>query len=76
MSFAPISIRLKYTYYIVTVFFLKGMFCRGLMDGRGVFTRADGLKYEVGHNDDIITVLILNFIECNFQSASQYLMCG
>lgn len=41
------------------------------MDGPGVFTRADGLKYEVGHNNDVIIVLILNFIECNLQRASQ-----
>lgn len=31
----------------VAVLHLKGMFCKGLLDGPGAFTRADGFKYEV-----------------------------
>lgn len=31
----------------VNVLHFKGMFSKGFMDGPGVFTNADGLKYEV-----------------------------
>lgn len=30
--------------------YLKGTLSMGLMDGRGVFTGADGLKYDVRYN--------------------------
>lgn len=38
--------------------FFKGMFSKGLMDGRGVFTHADGLKYEVSYYNDNISVVL------------------
>lgn len=46
------------------------MFFRGLMQGYGVFTRADGLKYEVGHSHRYVCICttFLNIITPNRMS--------